>query len=187
MFALLWRWEMTPAEYMAGYEYITEALGRSSKLETTPFECPRLPLEGTPYTYQIAVSDRSPSIDIRAIARHHPELPRSGDDRSGVLVLDGDRVIASVMFMKDHPMCVHPDYRLQGLASRMFVEWDSRTKRLWVSPHRITLASAKVLLRSHRKVVERAVEEGKPVPERVIRAIHEGTEAAEILAHAALA
>jgi len=89
--------------------------------------------------------------------------------------------------MAHHATVVHPDYRGQGLANRMLFEWESRTKRVAVAIHRVTLASAKVLLRSHREIVERAVAEGKPVPERVIRAIKEGTETAAILRQAELA
>jgi GNAT superfamily N-acetyltransferase len=185
MFALLWRWEMTPREYMAGYTYIPEGIAAHLVLETKPFLCPRLPLEGTEYTYQLAIAESSPSPDIR-LKGQNQDLPRSGDDRSGVLIFHGDRIIASTVFMAHHATVVHPDYRGQGLAHRMLFEWESRTKRVAVAIHRITLATAKVLLRSHREVVERAAAEGKPVPERVIRAVAEGTEAAAILAHAAL-
>jgi len=114
-------------------------------------------------------------------------LPRSGDQRSGVLVFDGDKIIASAIFLATHSLVVHPDYRNQGLAARLFLEWHAATKRPFVSIHNITLATVKTLLRAHREVVERAVAAGKPVPKRVISAIQDGAETAAILRQAELA
>jgi GNAT superfamily N-acetyltransferase len=186
MFKVCWRWEMTPREYAAGYTYISSTKTADLPLATEPFPCPRLPLPGTEYTYQLAISDKSPSQDIQAVVGHHPELPRSGDRRSGVLVFHGDTIIASAIFLATHSLVVHPDYRNLGLAARMFLEWNAVTKRPFVSIHNITLATAKTLLRAHRDVVERAVAEGKPVPERVQQAIQDASETAAILKQAAL-
>lgn len=179
-------WEMTPSEYAAGFTYVSDTKTADLRLETTPFPCPRLPLSGTEYTYQIAMSAQSPSYAVQAIAGLNPEIPVSGDQRSGVLVFHGDTIIASANFVATHNTVVHPDYRNQGLATRILLEWIVLVKRPFVSIENITLVAVKALLRAHREAVERAVAAGKPVPERVIRAIQEGAETAAILRQATL-
>jgi len=185
MFAVCWRWELTPSELLAGFTYVPASKTAHLTLDATPFPCPRLPLEGTDFTYQLALSAKSTALDIQALRGQHPELPVSADPRSGILVYHGDRVVASLTVpgkSGGYHFFVQDEYRNQRLAFRMLVEWCGQTKRpRALSYQPLTPLSARALLAAHREVVERALAAGKPVPDRVVQAIQEGEETATIL------
>jgi GNAT superfamily N-acetyltransferase len=185
MYAVCWRWELTPSELLAGFSYVPSSKTAHLVLDETPFLCPKLPLEGTEFTYQLALSANSKALDIQALRDHHPELPVSKDPRSGVLVFHGDRVVASLIVpgkAGGYHFVVHPEYRSQRLAFRMLVEWCGQTKRPRALRHQpLTPTSVRALLAAHREVVERALLVGKPVPDHVVQAIRSGKQAASIL------
>ena len=189
MYPICWRWELTPKEALSSYTYIPASKTEHLTLDERPFRGPRRALLNTEYTYQLALSARSRSVDIQAISGHHPEIPFSGDERSGVLVYHGEKIIGSLTLpgkVSGYSLYVRPEYRDQHLAFRMLLEWCSQTKRPRVITHQqLTLVSAKALLAPHKALVERALAEGKPVPERVVQAVAAGEEAASILRQAA--
>lgn len=184
-----WRWELTPREILSSFRFIQSSSTKDMGLEVMPFRCAKRPLEGTPYTYQLAVSDRSVCHEIKIVRAAQPEMPTSGDRRSGVIVFQGDTIVGALiikgqMVSQGYSLFVRPDLRQQGLAFRMLVEWLDQTKRPFGLPEqRITLHSAKACLAAHRVIVERAVAAGLPVPERVLAGIQNG-EADEIIAQA---
>jgi hypothetical protein len=177
-----WRWELTPRELLGGFELVdAEPVG--SLAECRPFACAQLPLDGTPFRYQLALSDRSLARDVVLIRAAQPELPLSGDRRAGVIVLDGEQIVASLVIPGNlvpqgyrlwvRPGSVStPTYRRQGLAFRALVEWCCQTRRPPVlTGQKITVPAARALLAAHRVVVERAVRAGIPVSRRVVEAV----------------
>jgi len=188
---MCWRWELTPAELFAGFSFIKSEPAKDLALERRPFDgVPYHTLEGTSFVYQLAISDRCVTADMLAIRRVQPQLPVSGDRRSGVLVFDDGRIIGACVIpglqvLQGYRMVVHPDYRQHGLAFRMLVEWCWQTKRQKVLPTQgVTLNSAKALLKSHKIVVERALAKGFPVPSQVTQTVERGEEAARIIKEA---
>jgi hypothetical protein len=187
---MCWRWELTPAELFAGFHFMQSEPAQSLHPEGRPFQGPKHPLAETPYTYQLALSDRSVAQEVIDLRRVQPDLPLSGDRRSGVLVFDGAAIVGSLVIpgnisTQGYKMFVRPDLRQQGLAFRMLVEWCTQTKRYRVLPKQgITVVSARALLAAHKVVVQRAVQAGKPVPPRVLEALAQGTEAQRVLAEA---
>lgn len=174
---LCWRWELTPAELLSRFK-ISDSEDLPVRIETKPFTCKKLPLEGTPYFYQLAVSRRSLDKNMISVRRGQPELPESGDRRSGILVFCEDKIIASCVIAGLQP---NEGYRLvrlaqhvgQGLVKKMLTEWlwQTKTSRVAVLPiQTITRKSAKALLVGHKALVLRAIKEGLPVPAAVINA-----------------
>jgi GNAT superfamily N-acetyltransferase len=186
---MCWRWELTPMELLAGFQPIRSKRTENLTSEVKPFKnTERKPLPGTDLLYQFAVSDCAVTQDITRIREAQPDLPVSGDRRSGVLVYDQNKLVGSCviqgnMYLQGYKMSVHPDYRRQGIAYRMLLEWCRETKRARELPKQgITLNSAKALLRVHKELIGWALQEGKEVPDRVVQAVEDGQEAERILA-----
>lgn len=184
-----WRWELTPAELFAGFKFIKAGKVRL-RLETAPFraEVPSTPLPGTELRYQLALGTKSIAAEVKGICDAQPELPRTPERRSGVLVWSGDRIIGSLVidglrFNGGYEMFVAPEYREQKIGYRMLLEWcDATVRPLREVPRQgITLPSTKALLSVHRSIVDRALAAGKPVPIHVRTALASGVEAAQIL------
>lgn len=186
------RMDLTPRELFAGFRFIKSGPARALSVEVLPFTCPKKPLEGTTFQFQLAISDRSVAENIQAIRKGQPELPRSGDRRSGVIVFDGNRIIGSLIVpgnlsTQGYKMTVVPEHRQNGLAHKMLVEWCWSTKRVRVLPHQgITVNATKALLSAHKAIVERALSLGMPVSDRVRTAVQSGIEAQEIIKEAML-
>jgi GNAT superfamily N-acetyltransferase len=158
--------------------------------QTLPFACEKKPLEGTAFSYQIAVAEKSRSVFMRAIRDAQPELPTSGDKRSGMLVFDGDTLIASNIYPAGPHMrtgsalFVQQEYRGRGIAHKIEAEFIWHVKRCTGYANQYTLPTTLSMLAAHKAVVLRAVQEGMPVPEHVLAAVTEGAEAASMLAAA---
>jgi GNAT superfamily N-acetyltransferase len=185
-----WNWELTPAEIFSGVTFGKSEPVRKLGIEVKPFACEKQALEGTPFEFQLALSDSSKSPEIQRLRRAHPELPLSGDRRGGVLVFDGPKIIGNCIVpgLQTYPgyrMVVHPDYRQQQLAFRMLLEWCRYTKRPKTLPLTgVTVISSKAWLAVHSELVKWAVKTGRHVPEHVLAAIASGEEARRILQRA---
>lgn len=186
------RLELTPRELFAGFRFIQSAPAKRLSVEALPFTGPKLDLGGTPFSFQLAVSNRSVSQNIQAIRAGQPELPVSGDRRSGVIVFNGAEIIGSLVIQgnltgQGYRMAVSSPYRREGLAHKMLVEWCWSTKRVRTLPDQgITVYAAKALLSAHREIVARAVALGMPVTGRVREAVESGAEAEQIIREAML-
>jgi hypothetical protein len=184
---MCWRWELTPAELFAGFNFQHSMPAKELPGEVLAFACSKKLLEGTPLTYQLALSDRSVAVDMQQLRVAHPELPLSGDRRSGVLAFDGDSlvgccVIPGIQIYQGYKMVVLPEYRQQKLAFRMLLEWCRQTKRPRVLPPQgITINSAKALLAVHSILVDWAIQTGRSVPDQVRIAVAKGDEAKTLL------
>jgi hypothetical protein len=185
-----WNWELTPAEIFSGVTFGKSGPVRELGLEIKPFACEKRVLEGTPFEFQLALSDSSVSPEIQRLRRTHPELPLSGDRRGGVLVFDGPKIIGNCIVpgLQTYPgyrMVVHTDHRQQQLAFRMLLEWCRHTKRPRSLPLTgVTVISSKAWLAVHSELVKWAVKTGRHVPEHVLTALASGEEARRILQRA---
>lgn len=187
---MCWRWDLTPAHLFAGFHFIKSEPASTLPQELRPFAVKQMDLPGTRLSYQLAVSDSSVALEVQALRLAQPELPLSGDRRSGILVFDGGKPVGGLIIQgnlttQGYKLVVRPEQRQKGLALRMLVEWGWQTKRLRVLPKQgITVISAKALLSAHKIIVVRALQEGKPVPPKVVAAIEAGVEAADIIREA---
>jgi hypothetical protein len=187
---LIHRWELTPRELFEGFNFIKTAPAKDLPSEVLPFKCERQLLEGTPYEFQLAVSDRSVSQEVQFAYEADSSLPLSGDRRAGVLVFAGQEIIGGLIIPGNlahngYKITVKPGHRQEGLAVRMITEWIWATKRSPTIPKQgITLYAAKALLAAHKVCVARAVERNLPVPQRVLDAIAYGEETAQVLQEA---
>lgn len=190
----VWHWEQTPLEAWAGF---TVRVGKASRtpekivalgelVEYSGFKCERYELEDG-LTCQLAVSDRSSSRDIQATRREQPELPVSGDKRSGVIIFDGDRIVANFisdgdMFDHRYRTVVDAEYRRRGLAQRAVLEWYKHVRRpRIVSSQRLSPAGAKVFLSVHSAVYAWASQHGKSLPDKVLREMETKAETTQLV------
>lgn len=187
---MYWRWELTPAELFAGFHPIKSEPAKGLPLEVRPFSCEKKPLDIPGFYYQVALSEKSVAEEVIRLRDAQPELPLSGDRRSGVILFDGDAIVGALVIQgnlvnQGYKLFVHPKYRKRGLGLQVLVEWCWLTKRQRVLPRQgITLASTKALLSAHKTVVERALEQRRAVPERVLSAIASGEDADRIIREA---
>jgi hypothetical protein len=157
-------------------------------LPTVPFKGIKRKLEGTPYLYQIGVSDTSVAVDIAPIYRAFPDLPLSGDRRAGILVYDGNLIIGSYLTMGNlardfRRIIIRDKYRKKGLATRMVEQWFREIPGATDIPRQpINIMAVKTFLKAHANTVNWAVANGKDVPQKVRDAVASGQEAQEILA-----
>lgn len=163
---LCWRWELTPKELFAGFRPVKDEPSAKLVVAKKSFEdAEKRTLENTPYTYQIVTEG----------------------DLQGVIVFDQDDTIIGSLLLRGwilstYALAVAPAYRNQNLAFLMLVEWCDQTQRPRVlSPQGITLASAKALLAAHKVVVQRAIDAGKAVSDRVLLSVSDDREAGEVL------
>jgi len=191
MTTVLDTWEQTPKEWFS--RIVPVHMGAVQvPVEVLPFKSAKISLPGTSYTYQLALADIA-SDTIAELRAARPNLPMSGDRRTGVLVFDGPKLIASFIVPGETRsallrLAVHEDYRGAGLAKKMLVQWMKQVP-LGVNsgPQLVNIAAIKTWLRAMHEVVDWAVASGKVVPQRVKDAWIAGTEEAEILATLALA
>jgi GNAT superfamily N-acetyltransferase len=187
MITLVDRWKLTPIELFSCF--VPTAAREPDYVGETPdpFNCPKLPLDGTSYRYQLAVSSSTKNTEVMKIWLSRPNLPRSADTRSGVVVHDGGTIIGAHIVLGHRPRAmrttwVHKDYRSQGLATRMIEQWYRETPGVaGIGIQSINLNAAKAFLSAHENLVTWAQGQGLSVPKRVNAAITAGTERAQIL------
>jgi GNAT superfamily N-acetyltransferase len=187
---VLWRWELTPLEAFHGFRFVRHERERVEYPEWAAFKSDRYELEAYPgLTFQLGVSDNSRSDHIIELRKEQPELPVSGDKRSGVIVHDGDRLVASYVIdgrrpgMK-HIMGVEPDYQGRKLGLAMMMEWAKRTKRPRVMERQtMNGRGARAFLAAQVGICRWAVDEGMDVPLKVVDELQSGGEQAIIQAH----
>lgn len=190
MRAKLWkapRWEITPA-VLAG-KWIGVHIGDNhSPLFTQPFDTALKPLEGTPYSYQIAVSTTSAEVETRFIREDCQAFLTSSTKHSGILAFDGDRIIASYLMPGnrsevEHLLAVHPAYRGKNLAARIIEQWFRETPGVVGIPNQpIHIVAAKAFCKAHRDVTRWAQETGRPIPPEVVEAFRTGEQQRKLLA-----
>lgn len=185
---LKWVWELTPSQIFQKNRFVKSSGTQHLFQELRGFSSPRNLLTGTDYTYQVALSRVGRTEESMELAAMHPNIPDSGDYRSGVLVFHDGEIIGSLILSgvnakQPFKMVVSPEYRQQGLAERMLVEWWSHVKHTYrtEADQAMTLASVKVLLGAYETVVNKAVAEGRPVSIQVQQALANGVEAAQVL------
>lgn len=184
---IVYRWTQTPAELYACFRP-SHTRANSVTLEGLPFKVAKKPLDGTPYTYQLALSATSNAADIAPIHKAHPEIPVSGDDRAGVIVFHGTMIIGSYITPGQQVnnmrrVVIHEKYRGQGLGTRMLEQWFRETPGCVDVPQQpINVHAVKTFLDAHERAVTWASSNGKQVPQRVRDAIASGTERAAIIA-----
>jgi hypothetical protein len=182
-------WELTPSQLFACFAFVKS--GVTVPMEVKPFTSPHQPLEGTPYTYQIGLAAAPRMQYLQTMKSTALTAPLSGDNRSGVLILNGKQVIAScivpgVYTTDPYSLVVDASYRRQGLATRMVEMWLRTMRHNDAIPmQHINANAARTFLKAHANVVTWAKAQGKQVPPEVILAIARGGEAAEILRRAA--
>jgi len=174
MLDYIWRWELSPLQIKLGQTYGPTRPNLRVR-ESTPFKGDKLPLPGAPgLTYQFGVGDGSVAVEIVELLQVMPDLERTGDRRSGVLVFDGERLVGNwtVSGKRTHPqraLYVDPEYRGRNLGPLMILEWSKRTKRprklhaFYINP-----GSAKALLRCDMALYDWAEAEGKAIPDRAL-------------------
>jgi len=186
---VIYVWEQTPKEWFTCIRPVpSHRTADTVTVEATPFVCAKKRLLGTNFFYQLALSESSLAEDVRAIRQACPTLPLSGDTRSGVLIFDGNKIIASYLFpgtytRNERRLAVHPDYRGQGLAKLMVSQWQREVPTVdTIPPQTVNVAAVRTMFSAIKMTLAWAVSSGKVVPQRVRDAWSAGTEEAEILA-----
>ncbi|MCZ6870547.1 MAG: GNAT family N-acetyltransferase [Gammaproteobacteria bacterium] len=177
---LVWRWQLTPREAFAGFTFLRVLPAHN---RVTVMGLPWLqrndPVPGHPgLTYRFGLAHAGAAIgDIAAIRAGQPDLPHTGDYRSGVLVMQGQAVVASYTIdgrnaKPRHRMAVAEGYRRRGLGSWMMREWGIRTMRPRVlAPQEHNGLGAKTFLAAQIAITEWAIAMGKNVPATVRAAL----------------
>lgn len=189
---LRWAWELRPSQLFQKNRFVKSSGTKKLFQEVRPFACPRLPLPGTSFTYQLALSRVGKTEEVQALYLSHRDLPDSGDYRCGVIFFDGEEIIASLIVSgvnakQPFKMVVHPDYRDQDLAERLLVEWWSHVKHTYreSGDQAMTVVAVKVLLKAHKAVRDRMVSD--PAMASTVNSITDEAyeaEAAQVLAEA---
>lgn len=188
---ICWRWEIAAEPAFANIKFIRSARAhdRPNRLPE-PFDLdfkrnPDHPLGDTGLTYQAGLSPISQQPDVALLLAAYPDLPKTGDHRSGLLACDGKKVVGGY-YMIGSPtrspwvFYVHPEYRGKGLAREMVLQWNKITPRLIVQPHRIMSYSAGcVFMSAYLATIEWALQAGKDVPQEVIDSTRPGAPAIE--------
>lgn len=164
---------------MAGFRLDPMAT-RPVRVASMPFSAPLEPLPGMGFAFQLGVSRRAVCAEIQRVVAEQPELPCSGprDFRSGVLVYEGQRIVASLILPGN--ITAH-GYELAtarpglGLGHRLLVEWCGRVRRLRMRPpQRITRRALRAWLRAHADLVRQAEARRLSVPRAVSFAVRAG-------------
>lgn len=185
--ALIYRWELTPKEILSCLIPVQSATVHVTE-PLTSFKLPKRSLVGTPYLYQLGVSDTSAAEDICIIHKEAPSIAVTGDRRAGILVYHGNLIVASYIIpgtltREPRRIIVREKYRKQGLGSRMIEQWYREVPGVLNVPKQPShIIAVKTFLRAHENVVRWAIANGKNVPQKVKDAIASGKEKAEILA-----
>lgn len=185
----LWKappWEIIPAVFAGSW--VGAHIGENhSPIYPEPFDTLRKALEGTPYSYQIAVSTTSAKVEIRFVREDCQAFLTSATKHSGVLVFDGARLIASYILPgntseAEHLLTVDPNYRGQNLAARAVEQWFRETPGVVGLPtQHIHIVAAKAFCKAHRDVTRWAQETGRHVPPEVVEAFRTGEQQRKIL------
>jgi GNAT superfamily N-acetyltransferase len=188
---LVWRWEVGIWDLWKGFKFWTPPSLKPLPQEVMPFMvCPRTPLEGYDgLEFQLGVSDRSCTKEVRELREAQPDLPTTGprDTRSGVMVLAGDLIVASYTmegkrYLQDYRIVVHDDYKRKGLATRMLLEWYKVTKvPSSYSRQRMNVHAVPTFLSGAHATYTWAVEQGKDVPDHILREMETKEETTRIL------
>jgi hypothetical protein len=180
-------WEFTPTE-LCGF-FRPDPFERAVTLTSIPFGTPKQPLEGTPYIYQYGVSETSIAVDITPLCKALPDLPRtgSGDRRSGIILYDRNLIIGCYLIPGYHTrglheLVIHKNYHRQGLASRMVEQWFRQVPGVKSTiPQAMNTLAVRVFLKAHENIIKWALSNGKKVPNRVLKAVSEGSEKKAVL------
>lgn len=187
------RYEVTAAEIEDSFT-IAEPMGGGQAQDhnanlSNPFEyeggipLERRPLEDTPYRYQLAISFTTENPNF-VEWRERCHMTPSGSEVSGVMVYDGDEVIAAYTAKGDQPrppwvVQVHRDYRKDskknpggGLATLAILQWFKAAPFLnlevgWPA----NPVSARAFASAHRKYLQWEIDRGTIVPENVIESL----------------
>jgi hypothetical protein len=188
--SLKWVWELTPHQVFQKNRFIKSSGSRKLFQEVRGFAGPQHPLTGSEYTYQLCLSKIGKTEESILLSQEHPDIPDSGDSRSGVLIFDSDKIVASLILSgvdvkQPFKMVVNADYRDQGLAERLLVEWWSSVKHTYrdSGDQAMNVLAVKVLLNAYRVVVGNTMDQpASHVASNVQEEYENGTEAAEVLA-----
>lgn len=182
----VWRWELSPYEAFRGHTFWSPPAVVGIEVEAAPFRAgERSGLNGL--TLLFGVSDATCTIDVQGMRAAQPDLPISGDRRSGVMFVDGGVPVASYIVggartQELHRIAVRHDYRGRGLAKGLILEWYKRTKRPRdLSAQLLNVLGARAFLAGQREVYAWAVSQGRQVPERVLREMETHEEEARML------
>ena len=173
---LAYRWTLTPKELYACFVPVHSSMARAA-LATIPFKCPKRPLEGTPYTYQLGVSDTSVATDIAPIHKEYPGIPLTGDRRAGVLIFKAHVIIASYVISGNigpgvRQIIVHKDYRRQGLGTKLVEQWQKEVPgAIETTRQPVNIMACATFIKAHSNVVAWAAANGKNVPQEVLDAV----------------
>lgn len=170
------RWTLTVPELFSRYRLVRTTGREYISVPTAAFTGPSRPLGSTGYHFQIGVSRRTKQEDMVALRSLAPELPDSGDDRSGVVLLGSDgKPLGGYFFRGADPgrrpwnVVLDKKHRGAGLVVSIGLEWMKATP--WV-PHStqqvLNYAAGRLLLKVHQALIEWAVVTGKSVPKRAL-------------------
>ncbi len=173
---LVWRWQLTLRERFAGFRFVRSTAEQTKiGIEVRPFLQRNDPLPGHPgLTYRFGLAHAGAALgDIARIREAQPGLPHTGDDRSGIVVFDGQTPIASyTVYGREsaprHRMFVTSPYRGRGLPVVILLEWYKRTMRVReMTPQVMNGGGVKVFLAAQVAVTEWAIASGQSVPAAV--------------------
>jgi GNAT superfamily N-acetyltransferase len=187
---LRWRWELGIWDTWEGFKFLVPP-NVPIPIEAIPFmECPRTPLEGyDSLEFQLGVSTCSSTVDIHTLRNALPDLQGTGqkDRRSGVVVLAGDEIVANYViagnrYHQNFRIVVRDDYKRRGLATRMLLEWHKVTPtQLNRSKQRMNPWAVPTFLSGIHAAYAWAVDQGKEVPDNVLREMETKEETTRIL------
>lgn len=144
---------------------------------------PKKPLEGTPYFYQVGISSTTPNPSFVRWRELCPDLERVDGAISGVVVFDGDKVIAHYTSEGNQPrppwnVGVDPEYRKGstknpggGLAVLSILQWNKAAPWVKLVTWPVSIPAAESFVSAHRQYVESAIVQGEPVPQNVIDSV----------------
>lgn len=188
------RYEVTAAEVEASFS-VAEPMGGPAQDRNAHLPNPfiyrggipleKLPLEGTPYIYQLAISYSAENPSFVEWRERCCLMP-SGSEVSGVVVFDGDEAIAAYTADagdQTRPpwlVQVHRDYRKGGtkwpeggLATLAILQWNKAAPWLNLSVGwPVNPISARAFVSAHNRYLRWVIDRGvDPVPQRVIDSI----------------
>ncbi len=142
---------------------------------------PKRPLEGTPYTFQVGISPENPNVSFREWL-DRCEIQHVRGRNSGVVVLDGDEVIAGYTAGLNHRrpgwlIAVNSQgkRRGQGLSKLAIAEWFKAAPYLNLVGWPVTPLAAKSFIGAHKIYLRHAIATlpAGTVPQNVIDSVQE--------------
>ena len=172
-----WIWEKLPTEILK-QSILARGVPSTLPVERKPFCSPRVEL-GDGLSYQLALASHM-SGNAKLLRKIHPEVPLSGDQRSGVILYDGNSIIGSLVLGSawSSTVSVLPQYRDLGHAQRMFEIWYKHVRLIYDDGHVniINAGGLGAFLAAHEGAVKSALEVDAPVPKAVWRGIETGSD-----------